>query len=218
MKHSILKLAIGVAAVSAYLPSALLATCGVDLNTEFTTHLGRQYGQPGNIHQTVNITNNGPTVKGPYYFVVENLPANVGVTPFTWTAACEQGAYFIRIYLGFDNQWQAGATKTLSLTFLGPPSLPVNYNYRVIKGDIFANPRVVPGDHDGDRIADVATFNPSTGNWSIKQSSNTAVTSMQWGVPNLDHHVVGDFDGDLKEDYAVYRPSSGAFFIRRSSA
>ena len=205
------------ALAAATLPSAMFGSCGPDLNTEFRVQLGRQYRtNDGLVHQTANITNIGPNVKGPYYFVIENLPAGVGESPFTWTAGCEPGALFIRVYLGFDNQWANNATKTLMLNF-GNASMPLNYSYKVISGANLPNPRVVPGDYDGDRIADLAMYNPTTGNWTIKQSSNQLVTTKQYGIPNLDHFVVGDFDGDLKEDVAVYRPSTGMWFFTRSS-
>ena len=197
-------------------PNSLSGSCGPDLNTEFRVTLGTQYATNGVVHQAVDITNLGATVKGPYYFVVENMPAGVTESPFTWTAGCEPGAQLIRIYLGFDNQWVTGTKQTLMLNFYNAMT-PLNYTYKVINGSNLPIPRVVPGDYDGDRIADLALHDQTTGYWTIKQSSNQLVVSKLYGNANIDHSVVGDFDGDLKEDLALYRPSVGMWFLIRSS-
>ena len=212
-----LRLGLGALAVSAVLPASLFGNCGADLSTQFQVQLGRQVMNNGVIQQTADITNLGATHKGPFFLEVYNLPAGVTESPYTWTSSCEPGAQFIRIYLGYDNTWINGTSKTLMLTFYGSSSSSIVYNYRVLDGSVLSNPRVVPGDYDGDRIADIATYNITTGFWTIKQSHNNMVTSKQYGTPNTDHFVVGDFDGDLKEDLAIYRPSGGLWFFTRSS-
>lgn len=74
----------------------------------------------------------------------------------------------------------------------------------------------VQGDYDGDGIADVAMFTPSTGIWQIRRSGTGETTNTQFGAAG-DLPVVGDFDGDGLNDMAVYRPSVGNWYVLRSS-
>jgi hypothetical protein len=216
-KPSQLQLALGALAASLILPSSLFGSCGADLSTQFHIQPGPQGGRNGVVYQTVDITNLGATSKGPYYFVVENMPAGVSESPYTWTAACEPGAEFIRIYLGWNNTWAGGATQKISLAFYGAQSVPVNYTYRITRAEQLQSPHFVPGDFDGDRIADFAMYNPSSGNWTIRKSTTSQVTTKLYGNPNIDIFVVGDFDGDLKQDLALYRANAGFWFYIQSS-
>jgi hypothetical protein len=70
-------------------------------------------------------------------------------------------------------------------------------------------------DFDGDRRADVAFWQPSSGNWLINNSS-TCAKAMLWGT-NGDLPVAADYDGDGKTDIAVWRPSNGNWYIVKSS-
>jgi hypothetical protein len=78
----------------------------------------------------------------------------------------------------------------------------------------------VPADYDGDGLADLAVWRPSTGTWFIRLSSEDYSTAtaraFQWGLPG-DQPIVGDFDGDGRADLAVWRPSDGAWYIVYSS-
>ncbi|HXB55555.1 MAG TPA: FG-GAP-like repeat-containing protein [Vicinamibacteria bacterium] len=71
-------------------------------------------------------------------------------------------------------------------------------------------------DFDGDHKTDLAVFNPSSGLWYIRHSSDGSVATVGYGgtgyIP-----VPGDYDGDGKTDIAVYHPPSGLWFIRYSS-
>jgi hypothetical protein len=77
-------------------------------------------------------------------------------------------------------------------------------------------PRPTALDFDGDRKSDLAIFRPSTGVWYIRKSFDSAITSLQWGLPG-DVPVAADYDGDGKTDIAVYRPTTGAWYVSQSS-
>lgn len=66
----------------------------------------------------------------------------------------------------------------------------------------------VDGDQTGDGFADLVTFNPSLGTWSI-----SGMPPITWGITG-DVAVPADYDGDGPADIAVYRPSIGKWFIR----
>lgn len=85
-------------------------------------------------------------------------------------------------------------------------------------GAILPQSPFTPGDYDGDLIADLALYNPSTGQWLIKLSSventpgNFSMTSGSSWIP-----VRGDFDGDSRTDPALYSPDLGQFVVRAST-
>lgn len=96
----------------------------------------------------------------------------------------------------------------------------VNFGSWIHTGAVAANQRngndvPVPGDFDGDGLADLAVWNNADGKWKIRRSSDGAMTTMQWGLPN-DFPQSNDFDGDGRTDLAVWRPSSGEWFIIES--
>jgi hypothetical protein len=198
-------------------PAAFADPCGPDITSHFAVQLSAtKFDRLQVPHQTVTITNNAASTKGPIYLIVDALPARVYVNNFTWTSSCEPGAFLIRVYLGPDNQFPAGATKTLDLAFADPQNVPITYNYRLVDGVNIGNPRVVPGDYDGDGYSDKVTFNPTTATWTLKYSFDNKFAKTVFGQPN-DVFAVGDFDGDLKDDVAVFTPATGAWNIRRSS-
>ncbi|HSW96956.1 MAG TPA: VCBS repeat-containing protein [Candidatus Saccharimonadales bacterium] len=63
--------------------------------------------------------------------------------------------------------------------------------------------------------ADLATYHPSTGTWSVRNLNGT-VSSRNHGN-STDIPVRGDFDGDGKTDYAIFRPSANAWYIHYAS-
>jgi hypothetical protein len=74
---------------------------------------------------------------------------------------------------------------------------------------------LVPGDFDDDNIDDHAVFRPSTGQWIVRQSTNTNTVTTFWGA-NGDVPVPGDYDGDGRDDLAIYR--NGVWWINQSTS
>jgi hypothetical protein len=71
-------------------------------------------------------------------------------------------------------------------------------------------------DFDGDGHTDLSVYSPSSGTWSIEQSSNSTLAAASWGASG-DLVEPGDFDGDGKADVAVWRPSNGTWYIAKST-
>jgi FG-GAP-like repeat len=76
-------------------------------------------------------------------------------------------------------------------------------------------------DFDGDGKTDLAFWNPTSGKWSVKlssQSADAAPLSTTFGNESFgDVPAVGDYDGDGKTDHAVFRPSTGDWYVLQSS-
>src|SRR5262245_58064761 len=61
----------------------------------------------------------------------------------------------------------------------------------------------VPGDYDGDHIADLAVFRPQKGTWLIN-GSTVGYLNIRFGQAG-DIPVPADYDGDGETDIAIYR-------------
>jgi hypothetical protein len=74
-------------------------------------------------------------------------------------------------------------------------------------------------DFDGDKLSDVAIWNPNSHNWYTLQSTNsTTRVQLDWGNGSLsDIPVPADYDGDGCADIAVFRPSEGNWYILNSA-
>ncbi|HQU94152.1 MAG TPA: hypothetical protein PLK77_17775, partial [Pyrinomonadaceae bacterium] len=118
-------------------------------------------------------------------------------------------------------------------------SLPTNYNGawavfpflgndKVLVGDMndgllivdttkaTAPRKNVVSDFDGDGRTDLSRYTPSTGLWTIENSSSNSFGGQEWGISD-DVLTAADYDGDGKSDVAVWRPSSGDWWIWPSS-
>jgi hypothetical protein len=74
-------------------------------------------------------------------------------------------------------------------------------------------------DYDGDLKSDLAVFTPSTGRWSVLQSSSNYINSFSLVLgTSTDVPVPGDYDGDGKADVAVYTPSTGRWSVLKSTS
>ncbi|MGI5180913.1 N-acetylmuramoyl-L-alanine amidase [Dactylosporangium sp. CA-152071] len=70
----------------------------------------------------------------------------------------------------------------------------------------------VAADYNGDGKDDVATWSPTTGNWSMLLTGEGRRT-VQWGLPG-DVPAPADFDGDGAAELAVFRPATGVWYIK----
>ena len=68
----------------------------------------------------------------------------------------------------------------------------------------------VPGNYNGGKVAETATYRPSTGVWTVNDPT-TGLHSIQFGLPG-DVPVPGHYDGGAAE-FAVYRPSTSTWYI-----
>lgn len=84
----------------------------------------------------------------------------------------------------------------------------------------FASSSSLP-DFDGDRFADFADFQPSSGEfWIHRNLRNGAFDSANWGYANAADSpwrvLAGDFTGDGKADYADFEPPTGYFWVHQN--
>lgn len=81
------------------------------------------------------------------------------------------------------------------------------------RGDV-----IVPADYDGDKIVDMSVWNPLTGSWTIRSSSNGKLTKHVLGAADTKQTmsntpVPADYDGDGRADIAVWHSGSGEWSI-----
>jgi len=71
----------------------------------------------------------------------------------------------------------------------------------------------VPGDYDGDGIADLAVYDGNAGLWYIISAQGAPIAwAAPWGGAGLEP-VRGDYDGDGISDLAVYDVNAGLWYI-----
>ena len=75
----------------------------------------------------------------------------------------------------------------------------------------------VPGDADGDGLADLDSFSRATSQFTLTSTATNASTgSAPFLTAPGDVPFQGDFDGDGKADYGFYRPSTAQWFLHES--
>jgi hypothetical protein len=84
-----------------------------------------------------------------------------------------------------------------------------------------ADPNRVTGDFTGDGQDEVASYEPSTGIWTVTRTVDGRAVSGEWGRFNTrtgwSHHLVGDFNNNGRDDIASYHPGAGTWWVSRST-
>jgi uncharacterized protein YkwD len=77
------------------------------------------------------------------------------------------------------------------------------------------------GDFNGDGEADLATFDPGTGVWTVRRHTTSGAVTETWGRfstrTGWQSHVVGDFNADGRDDIASFHPGSGNWIVSTST-
>ena len=157
---------------------------------------GIQFYQPGEGLGGVTITASGTSGQGTFRAQTwasggYSLQLPPGTYQVTATGGNLPGTQVKTIAIGLDNvEWEIG--------FAGQAAKP--------QASI-----PVPADYDGVGHAEFATYQPSTGIWTIDNPA-TGPHTAAFGVPG-DIPVPGHYDGGSKAEIAVFRPSTATWYI-----
>ena len=84
-------------------------------------------------------------------------------------------------------------------------------NIKTVQFQASASAIPIVGDFDGDGVTDVGLFDPTTGKWTINEST-AGLQTFTFGRAG-DIPVPGNYDGTGTDEPAVYRASTGQFLI-----
>jgi len=127
-----------------------------------------------------------------------------GKLPYGVAASSQQGQVAVNLAGALDsynNGTLAGGPPPCDSSAVGPTT---------------ASTRAVRNDFDGDGKSDPNDWNPETGEWRIRRSSDDELQIEQWGAAG-DLPVAADYDGDGQTDLAVWRAADGQWLVKRSS-
>jgi hypothetical protein len=175
---------------------------------------------------TINVLNVAPSVSlgAPAGVLARHPLARVGsfADPGadTWTATVDygdgSGAHPLAL--------RPDKTFALAHTYAAPGAFTVTVRVTDKDGGVgtgtlavHVSAHSVPGDYDGDGKSDLAVYRPSTGQWTILEST-AGPQVIRFGAPRIDVPVAADYDGDGKTDLAVYRTVTGQWLIAQSTA
>jgi hypothetical protein len=96
---------------------------------------------------------------------------------------------------------------------------------RIVSGLGAAGSKGLIGDYNGDGAADLAAWEPATGNWIVRSVfsrqlgtwSESPLFVEQWGT-NGDVPLAGDYNGDGRSDLVVFRPSNSTFYVKLNTS
>jgi hypothetical protein len=145
------------------------------------------------------------------------LPSTTNVLQETRWGSSSLGDFFAAADYDGDGAFDIAVFRAGVWYIIESSTGNVRYEFFGQSGDVPA-----ANDFDGDGKADLTIARSENGQrvWWIRNSSNGAVSVIQWGLSS-DAFFTGrsDFDGDGKADLMVIRNQSGqrVFYIRRSS-
>ena len=111
-----------------------------------------------------------------------------------------------------------------SYVLASPAATAGTFSYRVRATDAAANVGLagtavsvrilgVAGDFEGDGKADVVTYTPLQGLWSIRSSLTGTVSTVGFGWAGLDVPVAADYDGTGRTILGVFRPNTADWYF-----
>lgn len=108
--------------------------------------------------------------------------------------------------------WSAPTNEVVTVGEASTTSLTRTYSQAVI-----VPVKLVVNDFDGDGASDLSVYQPSSGKWFIRLSSDGSTNVQSWGTSSMTP-VPADYDGDGITDFAVRNPKDGIWYIIDSSS